>query len=95
MRYFVQVFAVDLDGNTSAGSQVVAIDVGRPGSTSYYGAADPGVDATGTYLDANAAAVGGPDLTGLITSETGPSNMLLVLFSLVGGGYLVRKPKGK
>ena len=91
-KYFFQVFAIDLDGNQSVdGSNVISVDVGRPESTSYYGQADPGIDIT---LDDDLE-VGGPDLDGLTTSDTGPSNVLVGLFSLLTGGYFInRRNKG-
>jgi hypothetical protein len=91
-KYFFQVFAIDLDGNQSPdGSNIISVDVGRPESTSYYGQADPGTD---IVLDDDLE-IGGPDLDGLTTSDTGPSNVLVGLFSLLTGGYFInRKNKG-
>ena len=91
--YFFQVFAIDLDGNQSLdGSNIISLDVGRPESTSYYGQADPGTD---IILDEDDLDIGGPDLDGLTTSDTGPSNILVGLFSFLTGGYFVnRRNKG-
>jgi hypothetical protein len=92
-RYYFQVFAIDLDGNASAeGSDLIFADIGRPDSTSYYGNADPGTD---VLVDGIDASVGGPDLSDLTTSETGPSNVLALVFSFLGGGYIVNRKKKK
>jgi len=92
-RYFFKVFAIDLDGNQSVeGSNVISLDIGRPESTSYYGQVDPGTD---VILDDEDLVIGGPDLDGLTTSDTGPSNILVGLFSFLTGGYFVnRRNKG-
>ena len=93
-RYFFQVFAIDLDGNSSPnGSEIISADIGRPESTSFYGNTDPGTDVIVDGVGGDDLLVGGPDLDGLITSETGPSNVIALLFSLVGGGYLVNRRK--
>jgi hypothetical protein len=92
-RYYFQVFAIDLDGNASAeGSDLIFADIGRPDSTSYYGNADPGTD---VLVDGIDASVGGPDLSDLTTSETGPSNVLALVFSFLGGGYIVNRKRKK
>jgi len=92
-RYYFQVFAIDLDGNSSVeGSDLIFADIGRPDSTSYYGNADPGTD---VLVDGVDTSVGGPDLSDLTTSETGPSNVLALLFSFLGGGYIVNRKRKK
>ena len=46
-------------------------------------------------LDEDDLDIGGPDLDGLTTSDTGPSNVLVGLFSLLTGGYFInRRNKG-
>ncbi len=95
-RYFFQVFAIDLDGNSSTvGSEMIFADVGRPESTSFYGNADPGADVIIDGIGGDDLLVGGPDLDGLITSETGPSNVVALLFSFLGGGYIINRKRRK